>query len=105
MALINTSTSGVTAASPPIQITIEPLASIGGQVLYTVPDGRKFVGRIFNSNIGYITYINKAYINAHVGSGANTPTAPALCEYTLLAGTVIKEGSGNTCIIGIESAA
>ena len=92
-----------TSVNTLIQITIAA-TSTANAVMYTVPTGRKFIGRIGNTTSGYGTYVNSALIPFFQGSGGTNPTAAALFELTLLAGTVIKEQAANsTYIYGVES--
>ena len=89
----------------PIQISVNNnIAS--GAVMYTVPAGRKFVGRIWNTGNNNQTQINSTYMYCYFGSATSVAQSGSLWEYNLVAGTVIKEGTANTsAILGIESAA
>ena len=92
-----------TTVNTPIQIVIGPVTA-GGAVMYAVPAGRKFIGRIGNITSGYSTLINGAAISFFNGNSTSVATAGSLAELTLLAGTVIKEVNGtNSYIYGVES--
>ncbi len=106
MPLINTITTSSGTVSAPIQIAI-PNGTAANEIMYTVPAGRKFVGRIWNTQNGSSTRINTTYVYTYVGQSTYVTQVGAFWEYYLLAGTVIREGgTGNTTsILGIESAA
>jgi hypothetical protein len=73
-------------------------------VIYTVPKGRKWVGRIGNTTNNWRTQINGVSIYAYHGGSTSVVQSAALGEMTLIAGTVIKEGNANGSYIwGVES--
>lgn len=103
-----TTATTYTTVTPSAPKTIAITNNTGaGSIMYTVPDGRKFVGYIYNTTLNAQTYINNAWAY-HFQGGGNTagsnqqPGANNL--YTFYAGTVIKEGgNANTSIlIGYE---
>ena len=103
----STTTTTSTTTVPSIPKTIAIQNNVGaGAVLYTVPDGRKFVGYIYNTTLNNQTFINNAW-GYHFMGGGNTAgqNQQAGCnnQYTFYAGTVIKEGTANTSmVIGYE---
>lgn len=104
MALTNIQSS-VTPTAASIQINI-PNSSAAGEVMYTVPTGRKFVGNFQSTANGGTILVNGVYIYCYTGGSTNVTAAGSLTTYTLLAGTVVKENATNTsAIFGIESAA
>lgn len=73
--------------------------------MYTVPSGRKFVGRIFNTSSNASTYIDNTAVYANYSNPQGYLAAAASrVVWTFLPGTVIREGtSGSTSqLIGIE---
>ena len=98
-------TVGTTVVSTAKQITIQN-NNPANTVMYTVPPGRKFVGRIFNTQTNQQTFINNAWIYAYMNGGSSQfPAAPAYGDFTLIAGTVVKEGGtgSSSLIIGVET--
>jgi len=93
-----------TQGSNAIQITIQN-NNAANSVMYTVPNGRKFVGRIFNTQASIQTFINNAWVYAYFGAGSAPPQSGSLGDFTLLAGTVVKEGgtANTSMLIGVES--
>lgn len=90
----------------PKQITIGN--STLSAVVYTVPAGRKFLGRIFNTILSS-TQINGASFNFFAGSvnsgTTNIANSSTFMDLTLLAGTVVSNPSssaGSCQILGIE---
>lgn len=102
--------SGATSTSAPDK-QICTSGSGSNTVVYTVPANRKFVGWASNSNNANGSYWAQLEFDGglvrHFNDFSNNPTsyqrngAPVL---TLLAGTVVKVGNGNTCyVFGVES--
>lgn len=105
MALISTSSATATAtAAPPKQINIQNNIA-AGTAMYTVPAGRKFVGRIFNTTSNSFTYIDNTMIYANYSNNNGYLAAAASrVVWTFLPGTVIREGNtgSSSQLIGIE---
>ena len=91
---------------------IVAVGSGANTVVYTVPDGRKFVGYASNTswvNGSYWTQLEKDGVavyhyngfSSQLSSGYTGPPTPIL---TILAGTVVKVGNGgNVHVFGVES--
>ena len=110
-------TSSGTAATPQPDKQIGAISSSNNAVLYTVPEGRKFVGfagheRTYNT-AGYhailVTPDGSTEV-MHTGGFASFSTqyysqGSTTVELTLMAGVTIKNGGGsNNCVVwGIES--
>lgn len=100
-----------TSGSSGVDKQICAYGSGANTVVYTVPDGRKFVGWASNGNGTSGSYWAQLEVNSVVVrhySGFSTapasnmpPDSPVL---TLLAGTVVKVGNGqNVYVFGVES--
>lgn len=97
-------TTSVIAASgtPPKQIAITNTA-LAGTAMYTVPAGRKFIGRFTTTSTNQPTKINGVRIYPYYGGGTSVAQSGALGEWTLVAGTVVSENTSNqTSIVGVE---
>lgn len=76
-------------------------------VMYTVPSGREFKGKVITSSTNGLS-INGVPLTSSFFFGGNANTyfqgAIASGEITLVTGTYVTEGSsgGNTTIIGVE---
>jgi hypothetical protein len=101
--LLSTPTTA-SAARPSIQITI-PYTTQSNTVMYTVPVGRKFIGYIACTGNGPQTFINTMAFHCYQGANTAVVQAGALNAITLLAGTVVKEGSSANVsyMYGVES--
>lgn len=88
------------------QIVIANVAA--NTVMYTVPSGREFKGKIITSSTNGLS-INGVSLTSSFFFGGNANIyfqgAIASDEITLVAGTYVTEGSsaGNTTIIGVEN--
>jgi hypothetical protein len=106
----------ITATTTASQKQICAGANSSGAVVYTVPNGKKFVGYCSHER----TYSGSGYhariVNpdggevAHTGgfssfSASNFPQGSTTVELTLLAGTSVKNqgGSNYTYVFGVES--
>ena len=113
MGLVQTKSDAGAGTSNDKQICAQSNSS--GAVIYTVPDGKKFVGFCShergNWSQGYYAEIISADggIARHTGGfsqmGGGTYPMGDSPELTLLAGTSVKNqgGSNYTCVMGIES--
>jgi hypothetical protein len=97
-----TTPAGAASSTPPKQIAISNTASAGA-TMYTVPTGRKFIGRFTTTSTGQPTKINGVNIYPYYGGSTAVAQAGALGEWTLVAGTVVSENTSNqTTIVGVE---
>ena len=86
----------------PKQIAI-PNTAAAGATMYTVPTGRKFIGRFTTTSNSQPTKINGVNIYPYYGSSTSVTQSGALGEWTLVAGTVVTENTANqTTIVGVE---
>tara|TARA_B000000532_G_C18868581_1_gene407399 strand:+ start:1105 stop:1452 length:348 start_codon:yes stop_codon:yes gene_type:complete len=103
--------SATASASSGVDKQIVATGTNNGTIVYTVPAGRKFVGWASNDtqqNGSYWVSLEKDGVAVrHYSQFSWNPTsyqtipAPVL---TLLAGTVVKVGNGNTVyVFGVES--
>jgi hypothetical protein len=92
--------------SSPRQIAAASQSS--GQVMYTVPAGKKFQGSIWSNSAGtteYITPAGGSQIDISV-PGVNTSyTAVSPLQITLVAGTIVTHGSSSyrSFLVGVET--
>lgn len=85
---------GLSVITPTARKQIALNSGTAGSIVYVVPNGKTFTGHI-SVNGGQQAQVN----GATVASSTNTTV---ILPVTLLAGTVVKCGSGNTVVIGIE---
>lgn len=99
----------VAGTTPKADKQIAAEGSSNNTVVYTVPAGRKFVGWASNTNNGsYWANLESGGVAVrHYGTFSASPTTNRYEEnsvLTLLAGTTVKVGNGQTVyVFGVES--
>jgi hypothetical protein len=104
--LISSTNALTTGYNSPRQIAARSFTS--GQVMYTVPAGKKFVGLLYAENIGYllsITPTGNSAVSIAVPSMSNSYLAVSPMQVTFVAGTILTNVSTNSYInlVGVET--
>lgn len=96
--LVEVEQSEESSASTEKSVTIN--ATSGGNIMYTVPDGKKFTGIAIGSNSSSTISVNGSNIYLYINStGANSTPVPI----NLREGDVVRHVSQGVSIHGIES--
>lgn len=92
-------TQSTSATSVPKQIAV--YSTTDGEVMYTVPSNRTFVGLLTSSTINAKVTVNGELLSVTTAANGTIQNLP---ELTFIAGTVItKSGSVTVTLVGVES--
>lgn len=92
--------SAVVVSLPPKQIAA--VSSTSGQVMYTVPTGRKFIGCVSANSGNTWVGINGVQLSLCSSNGSTNQFFNHEATRTFVAGTVVACGSGQVTLLGVE---